>query len=275
MPFDFRTGRAACSVNTMSLARIGIIGCGHLAGFLCAGLQYRKWHGEIVVTSYHESTAKRFADNYAARIVASSQELIDQCDLILLSVRPDQYQKALQGLVWTQQSVLVSVLAGVPVASLQEHASPAVIIRAMPISSAAINQSPTPVYPAHPVAREFFNLLGSTIEIPDEQQFTVATVNAAAYGWIFALIDELEKANCEAGLSSDHARQLVSQTFTAAASVASGADGELSQVLSTLATPGGITAEGHALLQSRKSLDAWREAFQQIVQRLEGDNCSQ
>ena len=252
----------------MSLERIGIIGCGHLAGFLCAGLRHTGWRGELFVTSHRKDSANRFAHLYGAKVVTSRQEVVTECRLILLSVRPDQYQQALQDLAWSPTTILLSVLAGVPIASLQQHAQPATIIRAMPISAAAINQSPTPVYPGHPIVSELFNLLGSSIELPDEQQFTVATANAAAYGWILALIAQLEAANSEAGLSSAHARQMVTQTLSAAAAVAADTDGDLNQLLSTLATPGGITAEGYASLQQRRNLEDWREVFLQIVHRL-------
>ena len=92
--------------------------------------------------------------------------------------------------------------------------------------------------------KESFDLPGHAVEFSDEQQFTAATANAAAYGWLVALIAELEKANCNAGLTSDQARKMVTQTVASAASVASETEGDLGQLPSSLATPGGITEEG-------------------------------
>lgn len=256
------------NLSKPSLNRLGIIGCGHLAGFVCTGLRHSGWQGEIVVTTHHLASAKQFADSYDARLVDSSQTLIDHCDLTLLSVRPNQYETALRGLVWPPGAILLSVLAGVSIAQLQEVAPKATIVRAMPISSAAINQSPTPVYPSNPLVSELFDLLGQTVEFYDEQPFTAATANAAAYGWLVALIAELEKANCDAGLSSEQARQMVTQTVASAATVASRTQGSLDQLLSSLTTPGGITNEGLTSLQKRKNLDDWYDVFQQIVRRL-------
>lgn len=265
---EHATEKPAQQSSRPPLKRLGIIGCGHLAGFISTGLRQSGWQGEIVVTTYHRYAANRFAEDYEAQLIESSQTLIDQCELTLLSVRPNQYETALQGLVWSQGAILLSVLAGVSVAQLQEVAPKATIVRAMPISSAAINQSPTPVFPPNPLVRELFDLLGQTVEFSDEQPFTAATANAAAYGWLVALIAELEKANLDAGLSSEQARQMVTQTMASAATIASRTQGDLDQLLSSLATPGGITEEGLNSLRKRKSLDDWHDVFQQIVTRL-------
>jgi pyrroline-5-carboxylate reductase len=48
-------------------------------------------------------------------------------------------------------------------------------------------------------------------------------------------------------------------------------DRELSDLLESLATPGGVTRQGLATLERRGSLDAWVEALEGVLQRLRGD----
>ena len=60
----------------------------------------------------------------------------------------------------------------------------------MPLTCSAIGRSPTLLVPEDPAARALFELLGTVHAVEDEAQFTPASVIAAYYGWIYALMGE-------------------------------------------------------------------------------------
>ncbi|MGB0508307.1 MAG: pyrroline-5-carboxylate reductase family protein, partial [Pikeienuella sp.] len=210
-------------------------------------------------------TAIEFASKYDGQVVPVTA--LPQADITLLSVRPEQAEAALSNVDWNGVTIL-SAMAGRSLADLQAAAPGAKIVRAMPISAAALCASPTPLYPSNTLATALLELVGAVIPFDDETIFEAACANAAAYGWIFALIEQLENANQKAGLSAPLARQMTAETLRAAASVAAEHDGSMGALLNSLATPGGITAHGLDVLEKANALHPWAKAFDSVADRL-------
>ena len=249
--------------------RIGIIGAGHLAGFLADGLRQAGWGGRFVIP--HRASAAAFAARHDADIAPTAQEVIDGAEMVVVAVRPAQIDAALAGLVWPAGRILLSAMAGVKIARLQILAPGAEVVRAMPISAATVGASPTPVFPRHAAVEALLSLLGPVIPMRDEAALEAASTNAAVYGWFFRLIDRLVAANRDAGLDEDAARQIAIGTMIAAGRVALERDESAEAILETLATPGGITAQGLAVLDEADAFAPWEEAFRAVSKRLISD----
>jgi len=112
--------------------------------------------------------------------------------------------------------------------------------------------------------------------VEKEAQFTPASVIAAYYGWVFALMDEAVAWSAAAGVPESTARDLVLETTRGAAEMGlRHPDRDLSDLLDSLATPGGVTRQGLETLDRRGSLGAWVEALEEVLQRLRGEAQSQ
>jgi pyrroline-5-carboxylate reductase len=72
-----------------------------------------------------------------------------------------------------------------------------------------------------------------------------------------------------AGVPPQTARALVLETTRGAAEMGLACpEKELSALLDSLATPGGVTRDGLKILDERKSLAAWTEALDAVLDRL-------
>lgn len=252
--------------NPPSLA---IIGVGHLASFLVRGLRRFGFEGEIVLSPRNAKKARQLARKETCQVAMSNQEAIEGRDIVILSTRPAEAESVLDATNFTPEQLVISVVAGRSIDQLEPLATPAKIATAMPISAAELGESPTLLYPDEPSARALFELLGEVIIAPDSKTFAAASANAALYGWIFALIARLEEANRALGLPHEEARAMVSGTFKAAAVVASSLPaGECEKFIDKLATPGGITDQGLALLRETDGLDAWERTLAEVATRL-------
>jgi len=246
----------------------GVLGAGHLAGFVCQGLKQSEWQGSVLISPHNHEAALSFASRFDADIADSNQHLVEQSDVVLVSVRPGQYVAAIENLDWPDKTILLSAMAGVRIAEIQALTGNKNIVRAMPISAASIGQSPTTIFPAQAKVQSLLSWIGSTIEMRSEEEFEVATVNAAVYGWHFALIKELVTVNIAAGMPEEEAKEIVVKTLSAAAAVAASSDQSLEQRLTSLATPGGITAEGLLELEKKSAISGWTNAFNTVIARL-------
>ncbi|MEL7462805.1 MAG: pyrroline-5-carboxylate reductase dimerization domain-containing protein [Pseudomonadota bacterium] len=251
------------------IRRLGIIGVGHLAGFIAEGLRNAGWDGALIVPD--RPSAAGFADRFGAEIAATTQDVVGGADALLVAVRPAQVEDALTDLDWPEGRLLISAMAGVKIARLAALAPGARILRAMPISAATIGASPTPVFPRDGEAEALLALIGAVIPMESEAMLEAASANAAAYGWHFRLIDGLVKANLEAGLSDEAAKRMTMETLVAAGRVALNSEKSPEDILNALATPGGITAQGLAILDEANAFPPWSDAFAAVAHRLKSD----
>ena len=253
--------------------RVGIIGVGHLAGYLVEGLRRASPDIEIILSPRNVERSTKLAARFGASVAADNQAVVDAADVILVTTRPGDAVGACEAIAFRPDQTVISAAAGLPLQSLEPAIAPATAVRAMPISCAAINESPTLIYPDNPDAHALFDLLGRVHILPDESRFTPASAIAAFYGWVYALLDETVAWTEQAGVPPETARSLVLETVRGAADMALAQPAqELSAMLDALATPGGITEHGLRTLHQRRGLTAWTEALDAVLDRMRGES---
>jgi pyrroline-5-carboxylate reductase len=236
------------------------------------GLRHASADVHIVLSPRNIERSADLATRFRAVAATSNQAVADATDLILLTTRPGDAVGACQDVAFRPEQVVISAAAGLCLADLQPAVAPATLVWAMPISCAAIGQSPTLLYPDHPRVRALFSLLGQVHALPDEARFTPASVIAAFYGWVYALLDATVTWTVQAGVPPQTARELVLETVQGAVGMAlAQPEQALAAMLDSLTTPGGITEYGLWVLERREGLTAWTEALGAVLNRLHGD----
>lgn len=249
---------------------VGIIGVGHLAGYMVEGLRRADAGLDIVLSPRNAERSAALAERFSARVAADNREVVEAAPTVIVAPRPAHAVEAITGLPWRRDHTLVSVVAGVPVADFEAVAGPAAVVRTMPLICSAIGECPTSMFPGNAAAREMLSLLGPVHVLPDEGVFEAASVLGAVYGWMNWLIRENVEWCAGAGLPREMAREIVAQLVRGAAGMILSRPSEsLDESLVGLTTPGGITEHGLELLEERGALAAWSEACQSVLERLE------
>lgn len=246
---------------------LGIIGVGHLAAALLAGLHRTGFApGEVLLSP--RGRAAEMAVRYGHALARDNADLVARCDLVLLAVRPAAAAGAVAGLPWRAGQVLVSACAGVPLAALD--AGPAQRMRIMPLTAAEVGASPTSCFPDLPEARRLLDALGHVIPLTSEAEFEIATVSAAIYGWAQDLIARSTEWAAAQGLDPQVARRLNGLTFAAAGALIDGKPQPMAQMLRELVTPGGITERGFQVLAAHGVGPGWEAACDAVLDKLKG-----
>ncbi len=206
------------------------------------------------------------AQTHGFALARDNAQIVAECDLVLLAVRPGEAPGAVRDLQWRAGQTLLSACAGVTLASLD--AGPADVMRIMPITASKLGASPTLAYPDLPAARPLLDAIGTIIALQTEDQFEAATVSAAMYGWAQALIRTGADWTSAQGMDAADARQLVARTFTAAGRMIAEENAPMEDLLASLCTPGGITRAGLDHLEAKGVPEAWEGASDMILARL-------
>lgn len=244
---------------------LGILGVGHLATTIVVGLLRSGFAAENILLS-PRGKAKDLSDLYGIQVADDNASLVDRADVVLLSVRPSDAARAVADLPWRQDQVLISCCAGVAISAFPDLE--AQIVRAMPLTAAEINASPTAFYPGLPQARAVLDRLGPLVELQSEADFELATVNAAIYGWAQDLIRQSVEWSVEKGMPEPTARRLIANTFAAAGGLIDLKPQPMQQLLDELVTPGGITELGLQKLTEGDQPVVWRQACEAVLARL-------
>jgi len=233
------------------------------------GLRRAKPDLEIILSPRNAAKAAELASRFGARVARRNQEVADSADVVLLTTRPAQAIAALGEITLRAGQLIISAAATVELCELEPAAAPAAVVRALPLSCAAINASPTLLYPDHERARTLLEQIGHVHNLESEEAFVRASVITAFYGWVYALLDETARWTEEGGVPREAARSIVLETVRGAASLGlAQSEQELSDLLEALATPGGITRQGLAIVRDRGGLSAWTEALDAVYARL-------
>lgn len=148
---------------------IGIIGGTGWLGSAIARSMLKSGFVEPSQLILSSRSAAGLTDWPGVACTADNQELAARSDVIVLSVRPDQFSTVD---IDARGKLVISVMAGVPVATLSERIGSDRIVRAMPNAAAEIGKSYTPWFANDgaraedkELVRELFETCGTTDEV--------------------------------------------------------------------------------------------------------------
>ncbi|PHP65926.1 hypothetical protein CSC94_16540 [Zhengella mangrovi] len=249
--------------------KLGVIGVGHIAGSVLEGLLRAGIAPQGILLS-PRGHGPQLAERHGFTLAAGNAALVEACDLVLLAVRPAQAAEALRGLPWQRRHVVASACAGVTIAELEAVAAPARVARIMPITASELGASPTVVFPVFPELAPLLEAIGTPVPLSGEDQFEVATVSAAVYGWVQDLIRTGTDWSARHGLDPRIARLLMAKTFVAAGRIQGEQEAPMDDILASLCTPGGITEAGLNHLAGKGVGEAWEGACDLVLRKLAG-----
>lgn len=156
--------------------KVGIIGGGGWLGRAVGGalLEQGVLAPEGLLLSSRSGRVEGFDAWPGVRVTADNHQLAEQADIIVLSVRPEQFAAVT---VEAAEKLVVSFMAGISLATLRERTGSTRIIRAMPNAAAQIGRCYTPWFATPAVSaadkaftRAMFEACGSTDEVGSEAQ---------------------------------------------------------------------------------------------------------
>jgi pyrroline-5-carboxylate reductase len=252
------------------VSRFGFIGVGDLALYTIRGVRHGGYCESIKLSPRNRDKAALLAEQYDCEVEASNQAVVDNCDCVIIATRPADCLQTLSELKFRTGQLLISVVAGIDIATLRTVLPGDLeVARAMPVSSAEVGASPTLVYPDNAIVRDFFAYSGTALPVDDEACFTQGSVLACVYCWFFELFDTLIEANASDELPHPVNPQLVMGMARGAAELAlSRLDTPPRDIVSAIATEGTYSKLGLDLLQQRDAFAPWREACELLQQRL-------
>ncbi len=251
------------------MTTLGIIGTGHLAGFLVAGLARAGRPYDIVLSPRNSGKATILARDYGATVAISNQDVVEKASIVIASVLPEQAEAALAPLRFRDDQIVLSVMATVSHERVAALARPArAVVAMMPGHANALGVGPSCLHPNEPRACALLQHLGPVFIFDDAGQFDTAAAFGAfsgmSYGWMAHIAKWFERK----GLQPSTARQLVACTLRGNAEVLLSPTESFEQIIRGIATSGGITEVGCDTLLNAGGHTGWDLALDAVGRRI-------
>jgi pyrroline-5-carboxylate reductase len=255
-------------------AKLGFIGTGTITSAIVTGLRaVGKDPRPIVLSPRGAGVAAALAARFEnVSVAASNQDVVDECETIVMAVRPQIAQEVLAGLRFPAGTNVISVISGLPVRRLAELTAPATrLSRAVPLPSAARGMSPTAIYPRDPEVVELFGRVGAAIAVDEEERFDALCVITATMAAYFAFAGASATWLARQGVDPQQARDYVAHIYMGLAQTTIGAPGRsFAELAADHATRGGTNEQVLGYLKQHGVFDRFDEALDAILRRVTG-----
>ncbi|WP_152048381.1 pyrroline-5-carboxylate reductase family protein [Aureimonas psammosilenae] len=174
-------------------------------------------------------------------------ELAARSDVIVLSVRPDQFGDID---IDAAGKLVISVMAGVPARAIAERTGAAQVVRSIPNAAAAIKRSFTPWFALETVTPEnralvqqLFESCGTAAEVSDESHIDYCAGMTGTGAAFPALLAEALVAHAVSqGLPRPFAEKAARSLLTDASQLFAGPDGDTARIVKEMIDYRGMTA---------------------------------
>jgi pyrroline-5-carboxylate reductase len=151
---------------------------------------------------------------------------------------------------------------------------PVAVVRSMPNTPVLVRQGASAIAGgAHATkadlewAESILGAVGTVVRVPERHLDAVSGLSGAMPAYLYMVVESLIEAGVHQGLPREVSRELVTQTFEGAGALLR-ATGESPEVLrAEVTSPGGVTAAGLRMLESRAVRAAFLEAVAAAAER--------
>lgn len=265
---------------------IGIIGCGNMGAALVENLKKKAHPKDIFVIDKDREKQNSIVRVFQVKGCDTTAELVTHSDAVIIAVKPQDIEIALVDLKGISGKLIISIAAGIVLASLQEKIGKKMpIVRAMPNLNALIGRSVTALCRNKAVkkedldfAEEIFRAVGEVVFVKESQMNAVTAISGSGPAFVAYLIKDLRQEVLERVMILE-AVLLKIEPATAkvlAAATVEGTATNLStnfdpeMLIKRVSSKGGTTEAGMKELEKRgKTIEGLRAAIQAANKRAE------
>jgi pyrroline-5-carboxylate reductase len=228
--------------------KIGFIGTGKIASSVITGIcNSTIFYNKILISPRNKIIAKNLKKKFKNIIIAKdNQEIVDNCNWVFLSITPSVGQKIIKELKFKFNQTIISFISTITLTQLKKAIKvKAKIIRAIPLPPISLKKGPVPICPPNKKVKEFFNKIGTTVEIKNEKLsinfWSISGMMASFYELLRVMTDWLVKR----GVKRNDAQKYITSLFLAVSEDAAvNAKKSLKYLVKESQTPKGLNEQG-------------------------------
>jgi pyrroline-5-carboxylate reductase len=238
------------------IRQISFIGSGAMGEAMIKGMvaQGVVTAAQIVASDPVAARREQMQSHFGVNTTVTNLDAVKDADVVVLSVKPQILPKVmveLHGKI-PASALVLSIVAGVPIAPMQKGLAHERIVRTMPNTPAQVGKGVT-VWVATPAVtpqqrqqtEAILNALGEQVMVEDEHYLDMATgLSGSGPGYVFLLIEAMIDAGVQIGFSRADAQKIVLQTIDGSVELVRSTGLHPAELKNRVTSPAGTTAAG-------------------------------
>ena len=235
--------------------KLGFIGTGKIASSVIIGICNSKIkYKQIVISPRNRKIANSLKRRFKKIVIAkNNQEIVNKSNWVFLSVTPKVGDKIIKRLKFKASQTVVSFISTINLSELKKMIKvKSKIVRAIPLPPISLKKGPVPICPPNKKVKNFFDKIGSTIEIKNEKLsinfWSTSGMMASYYDMLRVISDWLVKK----GIKRQDAQKYITTLFLALSEDAVvNSQKELKYLVKESQTPKGLNEQGLKIMSKK------------------------
>lgn len=231
--------------------KIGIIGCGNMASSIAYSITKTQKH-QIFCYDIDEPKAEKFNELYGATKLTSENEVVLNCDIIIIAVKPKDIFNVLRKIKDViGDKIIVSIAAGISVERIKDVVGNKKIVRVMPNININVEEGILGICFSESVlpdekdkVTELFKSMGAVIVVDEKFMDAITALFGSGPAFVAHFVESYIDAAVKLGFSKEESYNLVLKLFYG--TIVNMKNNMLTthQIKDMVTSPGGTTIEG-------------------------------
>ena len=235
--------------------KLGFIGTGKIASSVIIGICNSKIkYKQIIISPRNRKIANSLKRRFKKIVIAkNNQEIVDKSNWVFISVTPKVGEKIIKRLKFKASQTVVSFISTINLSELKKMIKvKSKIVRAIPLPPISLKKGPVPICPPNKKVKNFFDKIGSTIEIKNEKLsinfWSTSGMMASYYDMLRVMSDWLVKK----GIKRQDAQKYITTLYLALSEDAVvNSQKELKYLVKESQTPKGLNEQGLKIMSKK------------------------
>ncbi len=252
--------------------KLGFIGTGKITLSVVTGICGSKIpYKNIILSPRNRRIARSLKNKYRkVSIAKNNQEILNSCNWIFLAVTPTVGQKIIKNLKFKSNHTIISFISTMTLPQLKKAIKvKAKIIRAIPLPPISLKKGPVPIFPPNRKVKNFFDKLGTTIEINNEKLSKNFWSTSGMMAPFYELLSTMSNWLVKRGVKKKKAQKYITSLFVALSEDAvENSKKDLKFLVKESQTPRGLNEQGVKELRKAGFYRSTEKTLNSILKRL-------
>ena len=228
--------------------KLGFIGTGKITSSVVTGIcKSSIKFNKIIISSRNKKISKQLKKKFKRIIIEKdNQKIVNNSNWIFLAITPTVGEKIIKNLKFKSNQTIISFISTLTIPRLKKMINVrADIVRAIPLPPISLMKGPVPICPPNKKVKNFFDKIGSTVEIKNEKlsiNFWATSGMMASY---YEILKTMSNWLINKGIKRLDAQKYITSLFLALSEDAVvNSKKELQHLVKESQTPKGLNEQG-------------------------------
>ncbi len=197
---------------------LGFIGTGKISSSVIKGISNSKIkYKKIILSPRNKKVSRDLKKKFKKiQIAQTNQEVINKSDWVFLAVTPEVGKRIIKDLKFESKQVIVSFISTITLVQLKKAIKvKAEIVRAIPLPPISHKKGPVPIFPPSSRVKNFFNHLGSAVEIKNEKSSINFWSTSGMMAPFYEILRVMTNWLVKNGVKRNNAQKYITSLFSA------------------------------------------------------------